>query len=434
MKSAAWTRHGQLLATFAITGLSRAIGVGREALIAILFGFTDRTDLFYQVTFVPTMLLMLGNGPFTTAFVGSLSWDISSKAAQLRWYRRRALLCAGFVGLAFAVGASIGSAFGIANLNPEEILIGAGASSGAILLGYNAAALTACGEIPLASAALLMSNAVFVLGIATLTFLPLANSRSVLPLIYCISTLIAAVASWMILSNKIQAYTREAPSADPKGIASLPKTLMLSSSESGVFAITQAVVLALAATAGTGWTSAASLTQRITFSVIGLIVGPAASYVMILLRGSRKDRVASTFFNAMMLTLGLLSSIAIILILGRGQISAMIAAHSKVTLSAAAQLSSLMPGFAIWMVAMGANAVLCRAMFALHRGSYYVRFTIFGYFIAIVTRVLFARVSGFAAAVTVGATIELLVVLGLAFFEYRILQFNQAGRPEYASG
>lgn len=407
--------------------VSRVIGIGRELLIAAVFGLSKITDLFFQATFIPTSLLAIMLGPFTTAFIARFaSSSPGLRGAHLRYYRRKALLV-GFG--AMVVFLLAGAVFGPLNgrIRAQDAItafvILAPAVPAMVVLGFANAANIACGRIGRASGILLANNIVFV---ASIAMAGLAASRSAiwpLPAAYSIAACVAGVIGWRAI-DQLEAQGAERPCPLP----ALGRSFLLAGSESSVFLLTQTIVLALASRAGEGWASAASLAQRISLSVLGLVISPVASSLMLTI-SRRPDRAGGILIRSAAITTLCLTAAAVALVLGRHIAVDALVRMARVNAKSAALLSEALPPFATWMIAMGVNALVGRLMFAANVARIYIPVIVGAYLVADVARVALGLTGSFGLCIFAGAAIELAGGLAAAAYGYwRLRGRNWDGR------
>jgi len=419
-----------LAATGAILVLSRTIGLLREFLITLAFGFTKLTDLFFQATFVPNYLLNILNGPFTTALMASLNRaPPAERADHLRRYAERSLkvglvLAPVFLAGGAAVAAVVGGAHGRAILLTCALL--APACTASVVIGYVAAAANACGMIARANALTTIINASFVLCVLLIWFSRVGGQAWLLPTAFTVAALAAAVVAWRWLDQMIgevqdRAGPPQAPAGGPAKLQGLRRGFILALGESAAFIATQLLVLALASHVAVGWASAATLAQRVALSVVGLIAVPITNLATV--SAMNNPRHAHRIFGSSTLALFLGSAaVAIAAYVLRGPVEAALGGGwGRFDARSVQLLMALIPPFSLWLVAMVTTAPAARMLFGMGMGRLYITVTLTGYAVANLVRIVACLRHDFPLAIALGALIELVVAMGLCLAAYLVL-------------
>lgn len=404
-----------------VMALSRVVGISREFLLAIAFGFTGTTDIFYQAIFPMACAIAIMTGPFTTAFAARFAgqsvdqkrsqlWDIEAKIAWvalivtvLSWLAATVMWCLPFGNLKQI-------SVPVAVLSP--------ALGAALFIGYVSAVSTSAGQIALAATGYLFANAAFLFGLVLVWVFAPSPAPWLLPLLYALGMLFALGPAFAVRAKFRNDLPRTAP-VKRMPIAGLGRSLGLAMLESGVFLLTQFLVLLLASLQGTGVASAAALSQRISLSIVGLFVLPFASLVMLRVISSPQTAHRELLRNLVLLV--------VILLFGSGVLVALIApiAHRFLAPDSAALLISVLPAFALWAIPLGINAFLSRVMFGLGLDRTFTGISIGGYVIANVMRVVAFPFGGVMTAVVAGALVE--ICLSIVLMRITVQHLDRVG-------
>jgi len=422
----------KLARTIATTGVilivSRAIGLVREFLITLAFGFTKLTDLFFQATFVPNYLLNILNGPFTTALMASLNRaPAEARAGHLRRYGLRSLRAALVVAPLFLAGGAGVAAF-VGGAHGADILLTcallAPACAAVVVIGYVAAAANACGMIARANALTTVINAIFVLGVLLIWVSGVRGQAWLLPVAFTAAALAAAALAWRWLGEMLGEVGGDAapsPVAASGRLPGLRRGFLLALGESAAFIGTQLLVLALASHVAVGWASAATLAQRIALSVVGLIAVPVTNLAIVAAMNSpqRAPRIFRSCALALFLGSAVVAVAAHVL---RAPVEAAVGGGwGDFDARSAHLLMALVPPFSLWLVAMVMNAPAARMLFGMGMGKLYTQVTLTGYAVANVVRVVACLRHDFPLAIALGAAIELVAALALCLVAYIVL-------------
>lgn len=401
--------------------LSRVIGISREFMIAITFGFTGTTDVFYQAIFPVTCAIAIMTGPFTTAFAARFAGQpIDQKPAQL-WAIEGQITRVAVTAIVMSwLGAAVlwWLPFGDFQQFSVPVAVLAPALGAAIFVGYVSAVSTSAGRIALAATGYLSANLAFVFGVVLAWAFVLSPAHWLLPLLYAAGMIFALWPAYAIRSNFRKDLPPTAP-VEKMAVAGLGRSFGLAMLESGVFLLTQMVVLLLASSQGAGIASAAALSQRICLSIVGLFVLPFASLVML-----RVIRNLKTARRELLRNLGLL---VLMLLLSSGILVALISpiAHRVLAPDSADLLTSVLPAFALWAIPMGTNAFLSRVMFGLGLDRAFTRTSIAGYIVSNAARMMAVPFGGVVTAVAAGALVE--IVLSMVLLRMTLRHLNRIG-------
>lgn len=397
----------RVILTIFVLSASRVLGVARELGIAVAFGFSRATDFFYQSVFPFNVVSTLANGPYTTsltAAIGGLSAEEKRSAVQSfvpRIWRFAApllVICAGY-----SVILSVNS-----ELSAPDIALALLSISVAVpcvlLSGFGYAALCALGSMPEAAKSFFISNSSFLIAIAfSWTLGPEPHPVWMLVASYTASAVITA--AYLVRALKSRGVNTFQFFGKPSAAPVRATAFWWATCETGGYLATQAAVLALATASGAGWASGAALAQRIATSINGLIISPVATSFMLTLMehsGEARGRLASRYLlitTAALLAIGL--TVAALFI---GPLREM---GGFLPPKASGLLSALIPAFALWMIPLGLNIFLCRAMFAIGAGRSYVMVMVAVYAAANIGRFIAWDSFNFAVAIYVGAFFEL---------------------------
>lgn len=400
----------QLRSVMLILMLSRLIGVGRDLIIAVAFGFSRTTDLFYQAIFPLNAALSMMTGPFTTAFAARLA----GQPAEMRWSQLQhvgsVLLRLAALGSLMAMLAALGlslSPMAAHRALAIPLAVLAPAFAAVVLTGFVFAVATAAGRVASAALILLTSNAVFFLLAGAARLSTDQPSTWLLPMCSTLSVLAALWPAWIVLCAARECLP--STTTDPRPLPGLGHAISLASLESIVFLLTQAIILILASAEGEGVASAAALSQRVTLTAIGLFVTPLASLVMIRVIEDRPGAL-SIFLRNMALLLLSLTAVTTLVLVGLPPL-----ADLAMKTESSALFSGMLPAFACWLLPMGTIIYLCRIMFGLGLERRYTFITVTGYLIANAVRVAIAPSGGLSASVLAGAGVEVVIaaILGV---------------------
>lgn len=406
-----------------VLALSRVVGLSREFMIALTFGFTGTTDIFYQVVFPITCAINIMTGPFTTAFAARFAGQPKDQQRAQLWGIEGQITRVSLtvIVLSFIAAAALWwfpfvdfQRFSV----PAAIL--APALGAAIFVGYVSAVSTSAGQIALATTGYLSANALFLIGLVLAWAFVTSPAHWLLPLLYATGMILALGPAFVVRAK----FGKDLPPAaivEKKPVAGLGESFGLAMLESGVFLLTQMLILLLASAQGAGVASAAALSQRISLSIVGLFVLPFASLVML--------RVINNLQTARRELMRNLSLLVFILLLSCGAVFALIAqiAHRFLAPDSAALLISVTPAFALWAVPMGINAFLSRVMFGLGLDRAFTGISTGGYLIANIIRVVAFPFGGVVAAVVAGALAE--IAISIVLLRKTLRHLNRAGVP-----
>jgi hypothetical protein len=169
----------------------------------------------------------------------------------------------------------------------------------------------------------------------------------------------------------------------------------------------QGLVLFLASSSGVGVASAGALSQRVAMTMTGLVIIPLSNVAMVQLSKLPEDDKRRYLVRMSSLTMGGLLGVA-----GIMSVLAHFIARFSHSVNAAL-LASLIPSYALWMVAQGTNSMLSRLSFARGAVRLYTAGTITGYALANLARWQVWHGWGFGPAIAAGSGIELLAALAV---------------------
>jgi peptidoglycan biosynthesis protein MviN/MurJ (putative lipid II flippase) len=417
-----------LAAAFAVVVGSRILGLFREILITLTFGFSKITDLFFQANFVPTYLLNVLNGSFTTAFLASFNAaPPAERGAWLRLYRRRALTAGLWCAPLFLMGGAAAALLAAAEDRGAVLAtcaLLAPACTAVVVVGYMAASANACGMIARANALTTLLNAVFVAGVLALWASNAPAQPWMLPGAFALASACAALVGWRWMDRMIaEQEAGWGPQSTPSGhgLPGLRRGFLLAFGENAGAIFTHFVVLALASHAGVGWASAAALAQRLSLSAVGLLVTPPTNLACIAI--IREPARAPAIFTRTVLAMVLgAAALAAGLVWLEAPLEAALVAGSRLDAASASLLAALISPFALWLVAVATYIPVNRTLFAIRRGRLCTTTTLCGYALANAARIWAALSGDFALAVGLGAAIELILALGLAVVARNLLR------------
>lgn len=392
-----------------LIAVSRAVGIAREFSVVFLIGFTAATDAYYIAIFPLFALLAMFSGPFTTAFTARLGHASKSRRnLHLLYYRRRmlafgAIMAFGY--LAFAAGAWLISkeqlASAIAILIPAAFFL--------MLQGYFLAELSAHGRIAEGAAVQLVMNILFVTILVTGWNFGFSQSPVILPLGYLLSNMVALLLSYRLVQRNIYP-DRGNLDGKPVPLDKLGSSMGFAGAESIVYLGTQGLIVGLASAIGGGWVSAASLAQRISFSVVGLVISPLTTLMMIAIMENRENsrKVAGRYLFGAISFLSLFAAGIAVVSANLPQI-----APDLLNSNEARLVFAVLPAYAVWLIAVGLNGTISRISFASSRERFYTIATILSYLMANIGRlIMFANDGNLFSIIVAGALVEL-VFIGL---------------------
>jgi hypothetical protein len=408
-------------AASAIMMSSRVAGIAREAIILLSFGFGYNTDLFYFTTFPLVAIFALSSGPVTTAFSARLNQvGEQDRKAHVRFYANRTNKIS-----LLAVSAYILAAAGAALLGKYEmslVLVLLSPAAAAISqTGFYYAVATAAGNVVAAAAVMLIANGLFVVAVGAVWLSGQQIQAWTLPLCYSAAAILAFAGARILARD----WLRASAQGDRTLAAPLPgfaSSLRLAGTESAAFLLVQVLIMSLAATLGAGWASAASLAQRVSLSVLGILVAPAATLLMLSVMRSPQNAYA-TFRRGILSTFaGLFLASGFIIIVAfevPNYIDTLYASQSF------AKVVFLVPVYAFWLVPLGASYVLCRTMFGLRLDHVYTGITVASYFLASAARIACTLAGDFRMGLAAGAAFELVAVILLSAVTLKKLRLGR---------
>jgi peptidoglycan biosynthesis protein MviN/MurJ (putative lipid II flippase) len=406
-----------------VLALSRVVGLSREFMIALAFGFTGTTDIYYQAVFPITCAIAIMTGPFTTAFAARFAGQPKDQQRAQLWGIEAKIAWVALALIALSLVAAV-ALYWLPFVDFKQLSVPAAilapALGAAIFVGYVSAVSTSAGQIALAATGYLSANLAFLFGLVLAWTFVTSPAHWLLPLLYAVGMIFALGPAFAVRAKFRKDLPPTAP-VEKKAVAGLGRSFGLAMLESGVFLMTQMVVLLLASAQGAGVASAAALSQRISLSVVGLFVLPFASLVML-----RVIKNLQTARRELLRNLGLL---VFILLFSCGAAVALISpiAHRFLAPDSAALLISVLPAFALWATPLGINAFLSRVMFGLGLDRGFTGISIGGYVIANVMRVMAVPLGGVTAAVVAGAVVE--IALSVVLLRMTLRHLNRVGAP-----
>jgi peptidoglycan biosynthesis protein MviN/MurJ (putative lipid II flippase) len=414
--TARWRRRtpfGNIAAVLSFTLISRAIGFLRELIIAAGFGFSHATDVFYQLAAAPTYLMTYICGPFATSYI---AWTNRADAPDEQLCRAlilkflaigTALLAAGMGLVTYGISThGAATAFAL----PQVLMALSCIATGVV--GFSATVANAQARFARAQSILFANNLAFVvlLGAGALVFrnavlLALTTAFAAAALVACAYGYHAVMAGMPTPSiDPAQRAARSAHLHQSLRRQFLPM-LGYASSETLGFLATQGLVLFLASSSGVGVASAGSLAQRIALTVNGLVINPLSGMAMVRLSKLPEGAQRTYLVRVATLTLAGLAGVAIVLTVA-AQFTARFGHSANGVL-----LASLIPSYALWLVAQGTNTMLSRLSFARGAVRLYTGATLVGYGLANFARYAVWHSRGFGAAIAAGSAVELLAAL-----------------------
>ena len=183
--------------------VSRAVGMLRETIIAVGFGFSRATDGFYQLAATPTYLVTFLGGPFSTAYIAWSNRDDAPEeslrvAIVLRWLLI-ATAALSLLFLAVAVRLQYARDPGDIHLLPPLLMALACAATG--MIGLSAAVANARGRFVQAQGVLFVNNAGFVVLLGLCALLLRHQVELALTSAFAGAALIAAIHGWRMIGS-----------------------------------------------------------------------------------------------------------------------------------------------------------------------------------------------------------------------------------------
>jgi peptidoglycan biosynthesis protein MviN/MurJ (putative lipid II flippase) len=422
----------KLSATFLLLMGSRLLGILRELIISAAFGFSKLTDLFYQSTFPLTCVQTVTNGPFTTAFGARLNQaPEASRLGHLRYYTHWCLWLGGALSVIFLL-VSAGLYYTHTALTQGllpglwlAVLVLVPAAFNTLFAGYVYAVATAMGLITHAAWVLFINNALFVMAIILVWVFKIRLEDWTLPACYAAGTIFSLFTAQHILKLIETKLNHLAESPEKLPLPGLAKSFAYAGAETMGFIVTQSIVLSLASAAGTGWVSALSLTQRIALSINGFVINPMGSLLMLSVLNGKSPR--TTYLKSIVgIFFGLILFSLIMVLCARFGLGVVVDA-GYFQASSANILNELLPAYALWLLPLGVNIVVCKVAFGLGMDRTYTVLTLIGYVFANIARIWLSHEVGFVWAIAAGAIVEFIVVVILAILSLRKLSTRDTG-------
>lgn len=402
----------RFLLTFAFVATSRAVGLFRELVISLGYGLGAATDLFYQLTALPTYTNTFVTGPFATAYI---AWSNQTSIGTANG--RASAVTAGVLSLGFVTSlvSLVGGLFysvklGSQHLPIYDVIVIAPSCFLIAYIGFAAAIQNSIGRYATAQGLQFLNNACFVLFLALGTRLR-GHVDLTLSCSYSAACLVASGVAWRLVRSKEKVRTEDRKEIWASILQSLLPQLGYASVETLGAVGTQAMILYLAARSGVGVTSAAAVASRLCLTVNGLLINPLSSMAMVNL-GRHDSGRAKKFVIILSSVLIALMLVAVGLIATRPFLLGLVGNRGKFSASNAAVLFSLIPAYSAWMVALGLNLMLARLSFAMGRARLFTLSTLLGYLVANTARVfVWSPHHDFALSIILGAFVELTVAV-----------------------
>lgn len=416
----------RILAVSGIMGISRLIGILREFMISAAFGISKLTDTFYQASWPITAVTTVTNGPFLTSLSTSIASHSSSEKKKAVQYYGLASAKLSISILCITVPASIilylFKNYEIATLS---FLIGLSASA-SVITGYYYAATVSLGRLQFASVILLFSNVSFSVLVIVLYIIVNSLSYWHLPLMLTISCIITLIFCCMT-QRDFFANTDGVTNTKPEPIQGFSKSFLLSSTETLAFLSSQALIVYLASISGEGWLSAILLTQKIIFSINGLILSPFASILMIRITQCDKVEALNIFKKGVTITLVglfLIMSISLLFSLKFEHLADHYIAEYKYE-EGMRLVIQVLPAISFWLIPTGMNIILCRIMFAKNLAQNYTSIAITSYAVSSAVRLIAFHAIDINYAIILGAAVELIFTIILFMSCYGKIKSNK---------
>lgn len=402
----------RFLLTFAFVATSRAVGLFRELVISLGYGLGAATDLFYQLTALPTYTNTFVTGPFATAYI---AWSNQTSIGTANG--RASAVTAGVLSLGVVTslvsllgGVIYSVRLGAQHLPIYDVIVIAPSCFMIAYIGFAAAIQNSIGRYATAQGLQFLNNACFVLFLALGTRLH-GHVDLTLSCSYSAACLVASGVAWRLVRSKERVRAEDRKEIWASILRSLLPQLGYASIETLGAVGTQAMILYLAARSGVGVTSAAAVASRLCLTVNGLLINPLSSMAMVNL-GRHASGKVKKFVVILSSVLFLLTLVAFTLIATRPLLLGLVGNRGKFSAANAVVLFSLIPAYSAWMVALGLNLMLARLSFAMGRARLFTLPTLLGYLLANTVRVLvWSPHHDFALSIILGAFVELAVAV-----------------------
>lgn len=407
-------------------GLSRLIGILREFMISVAFGISRLTDIFYQVSWPITAINTISNGPFLTSLSSIMaSQSLCQKKSAVLYYKSISLWLSIAIFSASILLSIVLYLCERGELAIISFLIGLSAAT-STTTGYYYAATVSLGRLKFGSLILLCANLTFSVLVIFLYILIDKLEYWHLPLtltISCIMTLIfCCVTQRDFFSN-----SADASNVTPRPVSGFLKSFLLSSAETAAFLSSQALIVYLSTLSGEGWLSAILLTQKIIFSINGLILSPFASMLMMRVAKCEREEALHIFKRGVGIALlGLFSIMCISLLLSFNFEHIVSYYFGEYDYGQGMHLViQVIPAVSFWLLPTGVNIILCRTMFATGQAQSYTFIAIASYIASSAIRLIVFHMVGINFAIMIGAAVELAFTLILFITCHKKLTENK---------
>ncbi len=361
-----------LLAVPAIAGLSRLVGLVREALLSKMLGLGAGLDLFVIFTTVPGYALAYIMGPFGIAFYASLNG--TQITAQGLWRR----LLPWTLGAGLVVGLLV---FIAAAVYEPRVRLAEGAVAGywpvafggaaivpvAVLIGMGICLLHAEKKHPTAISLSVAQPWIFVLLLLGLDFMLLSVVLWPVGLAYVASFLLALLIALLLLRRHVVG-----PTADQaNSLAVFKGNLGLTTLEASGFFANQLLTMFFAGLAGAGSIAANGLVARIMLTPLSLMLSPLSPVLQNAYRDkppAAQRRIFLRSYAGGLASIGLLTAAIVVfgddvvrLLLQRGAFGA----------DDTARVAALLLPYCVYVIFIAANQLCAVSAFITGDGKAY---------------------------------------------------------------
>ena len=193
----------RFLLTFGFVITSRAVGLFREVVISLGYGLGAATDLFYQLTALPTYTNTFVTGPFATAYI---AWSNQTSIGTAE--NRASAVTMGILslGVVTSLVSLLGGLFfslklGVQHVPIYDVIVIAPSCFMTAYIGFAAAIQNSIAKYATAQGLQFLNNACFVLFLALGTRLR-GHVDLTLSCAYSVACLIACFVAWRLVRSR----------------------------------------------------------------------------------------------------------------------------------------------------------------------------------------------------------------------------------------
>jgi putative peptidoglycan lipid II flippase len=385
----------------------RVVGLTREVIVSSRFGSTSGTDAYYLAQQVPLLLSSFMLGAFMIVFVPAYGRqpDLELQYVFVRWVTRRLLAVSiALTGATVSLGV-VAQLFGRPPLG-EMVLVMAIAIPPTAIWGVGYGILQARGSHHRAAVAASLAP-ILMLGafLAVTAVLPQLQEDAI-----SISFVLGSIGAALVCLPVVRSGAGWSTAAAQGGAVidgkRFARDLAHAGSESLGYNVNQSVIYLMANASGAGAASSFAYATRIALFGLGAVVSPLGQVIQTrwvrtksFWRSTRSLlAVYALIVTGMALSLAAAGDWVVTLVYRRGNFSQ----------SDATQVAALLLPFAVYLVVLSTSQLLARFAFAVERGPLFVRITLVGYSLSIVSKTVAAGSRDLSTVIWTGAAVEAL--------------------------